>query len=68
MRIPQGDWVVVERPVRDTTSRGQIIRHGLTEKQAKYQVADYRATQARQLREGTDRIVCDYWAIDKRPY
>lgn len=36
MLIPQGDWCVVARPVRsDPGERGQIIKPGLTEKQAR---------------------------------
>lgn len=36
MLIPQGDWVVVRRAVRgESHLRGDIIRGGLTEKQAK---------------------------------
>jgi len=38
MFIPQGDWCVVWRHVRDSTSKGTIIKAGLTEAGARHRV------------------------------
>lgn len=60
MHIPQGDWIVVERAVRDTTSRGTIIRKGLTERGAKRVAASHNRA-----------YLCggyNYWAMLRKDY
>lgn len=58
MRIPQGDWIVIARNVRDNKTRGQILKTGMKEHVAK--------AYALNLRE-TGRGV-DYWAIPYNEY
>lgn len=58
MLIPQGDWVVVMRPVRHAdNTRGIIIKGSLTEKQAK--------DRARQHRDTPN---FNYWAMPRSSY
>lgn len=58
MFIPQGDWIVVRRPVRgESHKRGDIIKGGLTEKQAK-EIA----------RQHRDERGFDYWAMHRSSY
>lgn len=61
MHLPHPDgWIVVERHVRDTTSRGTIIRAGLSERGAK--------AIAAQLNR--DRLCGGYqhWAMPRADY
>lgn len=57
MFIPQGDWIVVRRAVRgENHLRGEIVKGGLTEAQAKAWAKAH---------------VCpgfDYWAMHKSSY
>lgn len=59
MFIPQGDWIVVVRNVKET-SRGDIIKAGMTEKGAKEYVK-------RMSDKNTNRTV-DMWAMHKDDY
>jgi hypothetical protein len=56
MFIPQGDWIVVMRHVRDTSSRGTIVKLGLKEPSARY------VAQSRQHPN------YNYWAMPGREY
>lgn len=61
MVLPNGNtWVVVERHVRDTTSRGTIVRRDLTEKGARRVAAQLNRAQ---LSGGYS-----YWAIPRTEY
>lgn len=55
--IPQGDWIVVQRAVRDSKSRGVIVRAGLKEETAK-----------RIAHEARDVRTHNYWAMPKSSY
>ena len=69
MHLPHADgWIVVERPVREITSPGRIIKSGLSEQAAKALCADHKATQERQLRDGTPRLECNYWAMPREEF
>ena len=57
MLIPQGDWIVVMRHVRDSKSRGEIIKGGLTESQAKYRA-----------RANRDVKGWNFWAMHRKDY
>jgi hypothetical protein len=58
MLIPKGNWIVVRRAVRgEDSKRGDIIKGGLTERQARmvaYQHRDVRGF--------------NYWAMPKESY
>jgi hypothetical protein len=58
MYIPKGWWCVVKRHPRDTRSQGTILKAGLTERTAKYIVAEWKKI---------DRDN-NYWALDEREY
>lgn len=58
MHIPQGDWIVVRRAVRgEDHLRGDIIKAGLTERQAKTIAANHRDVRG-----------FNYWAIPRSSY
>lgn len=59
MFISQGSWIVVRRALRhESHLRGDIIKAGLTEKQARQ--------RARKAQEGETKY--NYWAMDKSSY
>jgi len=60
MGIPQGDWIVVQRKVRDTHSRGDIRRAGLKEEWAK--------RIAKENNEANTRLTHNWWAMHKSQY
>jgi hypothetical protein len=60
MFIAHGDWVVVTRHVRDSTSRGQIVKTGLTEDQAK--------ALAKQILSHPTSKSINAWAFPKSEY
>lgn len=60
MFIPQGDWIVVERRIDDTRSRGEILKGGMTERGAKAMAARWK--------RGGSGTVYNYWAMERKDY
>jgi hypothetical protein len=60
MLIPRGDWIVVERHIDDTRTRGEIIKGGLTERGAKMIAA--------RAKRGGSGTVYNYWAMERKDY
>lgn len=61
MFIPQGNWIVVRRPVRGAShERGEIVKASLTENAAR--------NYATAIRAYPSKSGFDFWAMDRKDY
>ena len=60
--IPQGEWIVVQRPVKYDTGKGFISRAGLTESQAK------RIARENSNAQHPSAFTHNWWAMHRSSY